>query len=398
MSDTQLPSGSDFAAPALTEAPLSIRQAVTDLASARRTAPPPEEGAEPQDSPPAQAREARDERGRFARAEPADPDSGDEPEYAAPDEDRAPGDETEGDDPARDEPPIDPPRSWTKEDKEAFKALPRDIQERISERERAREVEFRKGQDQTAEQRRAAEAERQRADAERQHLEKVRQQYEATLPQLHNKLQALVNQAFPEIKTWDDVRKLAAEDPLRYSQWDAHQKELQAVAQMSQAAQQRQAQEQEQQRQALQKQMSDYIAEQTRLIQEKVPDLRDPEKADKVVRGARQYLSDIGFSNEELAAMWDSGKPILLHDARIQSIILDGLMYRQAKEQAKTAAKPNTPPVQRPGVAAPRKASAAADIEALNRKLDEGTGSIRDKLSAAAALVRAQRSQQARRA
>ena len=38
--------------------------------------------------------------------------------------------------------PIEPPRSWTKEDKELFTSLPRETQERIAERERSRETDF----------------------------------------------------------------------------------------------------------------------------------------------------------------------------------------------------------------------------------------------------------------
>src|SRR6266700_859128 len=46
--------------------------------------------------------------------------------------DTVPG-ETQGDDRAE-VPPIEPPRSWTKEDKELFKGLPRETQERLADR------------------------------------------------------------------------------------------------------------------------------------------------------------------------------------------------------------------------------------------------------------------------
>src|SRR5262245_18021699 len=47
--------------------------------------------------------------------------------------------ETENADPGVELPPIEPPRSWTKEDKELFTSLPRGTQERIAEREQSRE-------------------------------------------------------------------------------------------------------------------------------------------------------------------------------------------------------------------------------------------------------------------
>src|SRR4029453_8359664 len=50
-----------------------------------------------------------------------------------------PGERTEGADRQQEPAPIEPPRSWTKEDKELFTSLPRATQERIAERERSRQ-------------------------------------------------------------------------------------------------------------------------------------------------------------------------------------------------------------------------------------------------------------------
>ena len=64
----------------------------------------------------------------------------------------APPGETERADPAASElPPIEPPRSWTKEDKDLFTSLPRDTQQRIAERERSREGDFSRRQQEAAE-------------------------------------------------------------------------------------------------------------------------------------------------------------------------------------------------------------------------------------------------------
>jgi hypothetical protein len=43
-------------------------------------------------------------------------------------------------------PSIEPPRSWSKEDKELFNTLPPETQQRVAERERARESDFLKRQ------------------------------------------------------------------------------------------------------------------------------------------------------------------------------------------------------------------------------------------------------------
>jgi hypothetical protein len=69
-------------------------------------------------------------------------------------------------------PPIEPPRSWTKAEKERFQSLPRETQEYLHTREQERDTAFRRSQNEIAEQRKAAKAEREAA-------EKVRQQYEA---------------------------------------------------------------------------------------------------------------------------------------------------------------------------------------------------------------------------
>src|SRR5688572_21625078 len=82
-----------------------------------------------------------------AARQPKQPESSERaPQEAAPDTSSSPADdaaplseapgETEAIDPAPQEPPIEPPRSWTADDKDAFRALPRETQLRISEREK----------------------------------------------------------------------------------------------------------------------------------------------------------------------------------------------------------------------------------------------------------------------
>src|SRR5262245_33860921 len=90
--------------------------------------------------------------------------------------------ETEHADPGAQEnnqalPPIEPPRSWTKEDKELFTSLPRETQERIAERERSRESDFLRRQNEAADKLKGLTVKEQAVD-------QARQQYEAALPQL----------------------------------------------------------------------------------------------------------------------------------------------------------------------------------------------------------------------
>lgn len=109
------------------------------------------------------------------RANPAEPEEGDDPREptdtpdpepgdAAPPEAEPSGEDAKAPDPAPEEPPIEPPASWTKAEKEAFQALPRDKQQTIADRERERTKTYRQSQDEAA----AARKEREGIAAERQ--------------------------------------------------------------------------------------------------------------------------------------------------------------------------------------------------------------------------------------
>ena len=75
-----------------------------------------------------------------------------------------------------------------------------------------------------------AEAMRQ-AQARAEAAEQARQQYSSRLPEVLNVLQNERARDFPDIKTWDDVGRLAQQDPVRYLQWDALSKREAAVRQ-----------------------------------------------------------------------------------------------------------------------------------------------------------------------
>ncbi|RPH48961.1 MAG: hypothetical protein EHM84_06765, partial [Lysobacterales bacterium] len=128
------------------EGRLSVTEAARAVATARHQKPAPGSDRGPRDQqelPPAKA-------GGEQRATPASAGAGGaaqqppaqesaEEAGTAPPEMEVRG-EIESADPATAElPPIEPPRSWTKEDKELFTSLPRATQERIAERERSRE-------------------------------------------------------------------------------------------------------------------------------------------------------------------------------------------------------------------------------------------------------------------
>lgn len=285
------------------------------------------------------------------------------------------GGETVEDEPAS-EAPIPPPRSWTKEHKDAFAALPRDIQERIAEVERARETDFLRRQQDAAEQRKAAEA-------ERQQLADARQHYEAALPALLQSLQTQIASEFGDIQNLDDVERMAREDFPRYALWDAQQKKIAAVAHELEAARQRQAQE-------LAAQWADFARREDELMHEHVPELADPDKAPKLRESAVRVLRDRGFTDQELGALYNGQTGLSLRDHRIQLLVLDAVRWRDAQAKAKQAQAKPVPPVQRPGVAQGGGTAADAEIRSLRQKL-ERSGSIRDAAALRAAQLRAAR-------
>jgi hypothetical protein len=354
------------------ERPLDARAAARSLAAWRRD----------RDRQPDTSDNQPQLRARAEDAAPHEPAQESSPAQAGSDagEREAPPGETESADPAAearpeagtDLPPIEPPRSWTKEDKDLFTSLPRATQERIAERERSREGDFNRRQQESAEKSKALEAERSKA-------EQARQQYEAALPQLLQTLQQQQAGEFADIKTLADVERLAREDWPRYALWDVQQKKIAEVAQHLSLAQQRQAQERVQK-------FAEFARREDDLFKEKVPDMADARKTAALQSACLAVLRELGFQETELAQSWQGQRDLSLRDHRVQLLIRDATLWREAQAKAKAAATRPVPPVQRPGVSQPKGAALDAEIQHLTQKLEK-SGNLKD----AAALLRARR-------
>ena len=254
---------------------------------------------------------------------------------------------TEAPDAVEDLPPVEPPRSWSKEDKELFTGLPRETQERLAERERSRDTDFSRRQNDTTEQRRAAEA-------ERAQLEQARKQYEEALPTLLQSLQQSQMSEFTDIKTMADVEKLAREDWPRYALWDAQQKKVALVAEEMKVSQQRQTEE-------TQKRLAEFARlEEPKLYQEH-PELADKAKMSEASTKAVEYLQKKGLTEQDFDFLRSSG---LANAAWFQSLVYNNLKYQDAQTAVKKAIVKPVPKVQRPGVAAPK--SEPQDIRLVN--------------------------------
>jgi hypothetical protein len=351
--NTDAPSGA--AAPVVTSTPpptddggpLTLRQATQNRVARAQSEAPPQ--ADVDQRPPV----ARSPTGQFQSTDP---------DYAAPEEVRS--EEAATPDPVEELPPVDAPRSWSKEDKELFNSLPRETQERVAERERSRESDFLRRQNEAAEHSKAVQAERQAA-------EQARQQYEQAIQATAGTLMESMNKDFADIRSWADVEKMAAEDPFRYSQFDARMKGLQAM----QAEQQR---AQYQRQQEAQQHFEQWSAEQDRLFTEAVPEFADEAKADAARKEVVSYLTEtIGVDAKDLPALWKGASPIYLRDAKVQRIVRDAAKWNAASKKAATAAKAQVPPVQRPGTAPAKGANNATTLASLQQQLSRETSPMK---------------------
>lgn len=264
-----------------------------------------------------------------AAAEPEEPEvSGDEPSEVPVESDLA-TEEAQEQEPA--EPAIPPPASWPKEEKEAFAKLPRDLQEIVAKREQDRDRHFTRGQQETA-------AERKAMQAKAQEAEQLRQQYEQQLPLVANAIQQAILTEFPDVKSMDDVQRLAREDWPRYVQWDAKQKQLAQWQSEAQAAQQRQKQEAD-------AKMNDWRASQDQEFEQSISSVPEPERA-KLAKEARNALIEYGLNEDQIGDLWNNS---ILRSAPIQRMMADAARYRLAKSNAARPAVKSVPPVQRPG-------------------------------------------------
>jgi hypothetical protein len=307
-----------------------------------------------------------------AAQESATPEPSDEADGAPPQEATA---EDQAPDPVQDEPPLELPRSWTRDRAEHWAKLDRDTQQFLLDHDRKASAEVRRAQNEAAEKLKSITAKEQAA-------EQARQQYEQALPLVLKTLHQQQAGEFADIQSVADVDKMAIEDPFRFARFQAFQMKSAAIQQELSKTQERQTQEQS-------KQWSDFARRQDELLLEKVPDLADKVKAPVLQKAAVDLLVDEGFTQDELARMWNGQQSLSIRDARLQKLIVDGVRYREAQAKARTATAKPIPPVQRPGVSQGKAADRDAKIASLSQQLDKATGI--NALRLAAELTRAKR-------
>ena len=310
-----------------------------------------------------------------AREEPAAPEQRDTrdtrdtqnsppPENAGPGADQPTGETQEQAEPAQ-EPPIEPPASWDDEAKARFGKLPREDQEYLAQRERDRDLALRRGQDETAKERKAIEA--QRAEAVQQAQQYV-QHFQMAAQALHQQLLG----DFPDIKTPADLAKLAAEDPARYLVYDARQKQVQdayqQVAQHNQVAQRQQ-----------QAKLNEWIESEARKLADLVPEWKDGERASREIREVREHAIKVGLPPDQANQPWSAAAAVMARES---------MLYRRGLQAVTKAKLENLPKVVRPGTAAAPGEAERTRAEAA-RKAHSKNGSVDSAADALRALRRA---------
>jgi len=115
-----------------------------------------------------------------------------------------------------------------------------------------------------------------------------------------------------------------------------------------------------------------YVTSQSALLQEKVPEYADPVKGDKLKLGVKNYLNEIGFSDQELS---------MLTDHRTVMVAIEGMKYSQLKKAKLDGKKVNkVPKVNKGGVPTSKQ---DVNVEQRNSSLKRAkSGKSQDMLDA----------------
>lgn len=166
---------------------------------------------------------------------------------------------------------------------------------------------YQKGDDYTkksqtlAEQRKVVEAEAKAI----QEAQSIREQYAQRL----NQVQTILSQGK---NSEEDLQLLKENDPIAYAVRVAENTEANKKIQLVQQEQARLAQESNQHRA---NQQAQFVAEQSKMLVEKVKEFSDPKKAEQIKNDIRSFGKSVGFTDNELAQVFDHRHVIILQKA-----------------------------------------------------------------------------------
>ena len=208
-----------------------------------------------------------------------------------------------------------------------------------------------------AEERKAVEAERQAV----QEAKALRDQYAQRLEMMEQMLK-------PQDET-ENLAYLKETDPIGYSVKVAEMVERDKQLNAVRAERERIAQQQEQERQqSLQK----YVAEESQKLVAAVPEFADPTKGETLRKNIREFGKSLGFSDQELAGVYDSRAVLTLYKA----MQYDKLVASKPEVTKKVS---QAPKVIKPGVSQPRDSS-AEEMKKLKARV-RNSGRVSDAAS-----------------
>lgn len=186
-----------------------------------------------------------------------------------------------------------------------------------------------------------------------------------------------IMQAFQNLQNGANLRiptppseEMLAQDPIGYLEADVRYKK--EVAEYNQTVAQMQAVYQQQMQRA-QEQEQAYLAEQTRLLSEAIPEYADPNTRDAFARSLLEVGKRYNFTQEEMAGVKDMRYVMALNDAKKYH----DLIAKQTSAKAKAQQKPANAPIRAGAkkVAEPANAARKKAQDRLKR-----TGSIDDAI------------------
>ena len=160
----------------------------------------------------------------------------------------------------------------------------------------------------------------------------LRQQYDQKIRELNEALASAESMTRQQLST-EELQKLYEEDPSAAAKLDFQMRQQnERLTLLKTKVQQEQA-----------RQYNAYLAEQTRLAQERIPEFSDPNKSDSFKTGIKSMLRNYGFNDQEISSVADHRYLLILRDA---------LAYRNIKESKPIVQKKvsNAPKVIKAGV------------------------------------------------
>jgi hypothetical protein len=254
-----------------------------------------------------------------AQAQPeVDQQESEEVEYSAEDGSEDYTDENAEETEGQEEETEEPQRFKVKVDNEEIEVTLEELQQGYS-----RTKDYTKKTQALAETRKTVEAERARIEEARQ----LRDTYAQRLQ--------VIEQMLNQNPDNENLSELRESDPIGYAIKIAERSEKEKQLQAVQVERQRIAQQQSQEQQ---EQLQSHLAQEAQKLREWIPEFRDEAKADMARKEIRNYAKSIGFSDQELATVYDARAVQTLYKAMQYEKLMKGkgVATKKVSEAPKT--------------------------------------------------------------